>query len=88
MSGFQAEAFNDRSLKGDFAVPQDLRHVKKRRHPLIDMIVIAVAATLCGADGWVQIAQFGREADHRAGRRRDVFARWAGRLCFCRDSRA
>jgi len=48
------------SLVGHFAVLEDPRDDTKRRHLLIDMIVIAIAATLCGADGWVQIAQFGR----------------------------
>jgi hypothetical protein len=32
----------------------------KRRHNLADMLVIAVAGMLCGADGWVAIAAFGR----------------------------
>lgn len=29
-------------------------------HPLSDMIVIAICAVICGADGWVQVEQFGR----------------------------
>jgi predicted transposase YbfD/YdcC len=31
-----------------------------RFHKLHDMIVIAVMAVICGADGWVQVAAFGR----------------------------
>jgi predicted transposase YbfD/YdcC len=50
----------DRSLAGHFSVLEDPRCPIKRRHRLIDMIVIAIAATLCGADGWVAIAEFGR----------------------------
>jgi predicted transposase YbfD/YdcC len=60
MSAVQTETVTDQSLVGHFAVLEDPRDDTKRRHLLIDMIVIAIAATLCGADGWVQIAQFGR----------------------------
>ena len=34
-----------------------------KRHKLIDILVIAVCATICGADGWEEIAAFG-EAKH------------------------
>jgi predicted transposase YbfD/YdcC len=50
----------DRSLVGHFAPLEDPRDALRRRHKLIDMIVIAIAAVLCGADGWVAIAAFGR----------------------------
>ena len=50
----------DRSLVRHFADLDDPRCELKRRHKLIDMIVIAIAAMLCGADGWVGIAAFGR----------------------------
>jgi len=50
----------DRSLITHFSMLEDPRCTLKRRHNLLDMIVIAIAGTLCGADGWVQIAQFGR----------------------------
>ena len=50
----------DRSLAGHFAVLEDPRDVLRRRHKLIEMVVIAIAAVLCGADGWVGIAAFGR----------------------------
>jgi hypothetical protein len=63
MSEAQADAVVDQSLRGHFSVLDDPRDGTKRRHLLIDMIVIAIAATLGGADGWVQIAQFGREKD-------------------------
>jgi hypothetical protein len=63
MSEVQAEAVTDQSLVGHFAVLEDPRDSTKRRHLLIDMIVIAIAATLCGADGWVQIAEFGRQKE-------------------------
>ncbi|WP_200336197.1 ISAs1 family transposase [Thiocystis violacea] len=53
----------DRSLMTHFATLEDPRCPLKRRHNLLDMIVIAIAATLGGADGWVQIAEFGRSKE-------------------------
>ena len=50
----------DRSLAGHFARLEDPRDALRRRHKLIEMVVIAIAAVLCGADGWVAIAAFGR----------------------------
>jgi predicted transposase YbfD/YdcC len=50
----------DHSLMTHFAPLEDPRCALKRRHQLFDMIVIAIAGTLCGADGWVQLAEFGR----------------------------
>lgn len=50
----------DRSLVGHFKSLEDGRCPLKRRHILHEMIVIAIAAVLCGADGWVAIAEFGR----------------------------
>jgi hypothetical protein len=63
MSKISAKAIGDQSRRAHFAVLDDPRDGTKRRHLLIDMIVIAIAATLGGADGWVQIAQFGREKE-------------------------
>jgi predicted transposase YbfD/YdcC len=50
----------DGSLVGHLSVVEDPRDALKRRHKLIDMLAIAVAAVLCGADTWVAIAAFGR----------------------------
>ena len=50
----------DRSLVVHFAPLEDPRDALRRRHKLIEMVVIAIAAVLCGADGWVAIAAFGR----------------------------
>lgn len=36
------------------------RHTKKNRHKLIDIFVIAICGSICGADDWVSIAEFGR----------------------------
>ena len=50
----------DRSIVAHFSTLEDPRCALKRRHLLSDMIAIALSGVLCGADGWVQIAQFGR----------------------------
>lgn len=43
-----------------FSSMEDPRVSRTRRHNLIDIIVIAVCAILCGADSWTEIALFGR----------------------------
>ncbi|QVL47828.1 MAG: ISAs1 family transposase [Thiocapsa sp.] len=53
----------DSSLLGHFSVLEDPRDALRRRHNLLDMVIIAIAATLGGADGWVAIAQFGRSKE-------------------------
>ena len=57
------EANLDRSLIGHFSPLEDQRCPINRRHDLIEMIVIAIAAVMCGADGWVAVAQFGRSKE-------------------------
>jgi len=42
---------------------EDPRIDRTKRHKLIDIIVIAICAVICGADGWVDIAEVG-EAKH------------------------
>ena len=49
-----------RSLFDYFVVIEDTRDEKKRRHLLIDMLVIAITAVICGADGWTEIEEFGK----------------------------
>ena len=49
-----------RSLFDHFVVIEDIRDEKKRRHLLIDMLVIAITAVICGADGWTQVEAFGK----------------------------
>jgi predicted transposase YbfD/YdcC len=49
-----------RTLIDHFSIIEDSRDERKRRHLLIDTIVIAIAAVLCGADGWTQIEEFGK----------------------------
>jgi len=43
-----------------FAALPDPRMNRTKRHLLGDILTIAICAVICGADGWVQVAQFGR----------------------------
>jgi predicted transposase YbfD/YdcC len=38
----------------------DPRIDRTKRHKLLDMVVIALCATICGADGWVDVQRFGK----------------------------
>jgi predicted transposase YbfD/YdcC len=42
-----------------FSDLDDPRMNRTKRHDLSDMIFIAICATICGADGWVQVELFG-----------------------------
>ncbi len=48
------------SLFDYIEVIEDTRDEKKRSHILIDMLVIAITAGICGADGWTQVEAFGK----------------------------
>ena len=48
------------SIQEHFADLPDPRRVQGKRHRLSDMIVIAVCAVICCADGWADVADFGR----------------------------
>ena len=54
----------ERSMASHFATLEDPRSATQSRHKLIEMIVIAIVATLGGADGWVGVETFakGKEA--------------------------
>lgn len=43
-----------------FADLTDPRSTRRRQHRLLDIITIALCASICGADNWVDIALFGR----------------------------
>lgn len=43
-----------------FATLPDPRMKRTRKHELLDLITIAICGVICGADGWTQIAEFGR----------------------------
>jgi hypothetical protein len=42
-----------------FADLDDPRRAHLQRHRLLDIVVIAIAATICGADSWVEIEEWG-----------------------------
>jgi len=48
------------SIQEHFADLPDPRRAQGKRHRLSDMIVIAVCAVICCADGWADVADFGR----------------------------
>jgi predicted transposase YbfD/YdcC len=48
------------SIQAHFADLPDPRRAQGKRHRLSDMIVIAVTAVICCADGWSDVADFGR----------------------------
>jgi len=49
----------DRSLLAHFAALEDPRVERTKLHPLINIVTIAVAAVICGAETWDDIAAFG-----------------------------
>src|ERR1035437_4758645 len=49
-----------RGLLRYFAELPDPRMNRTKRHLLGDILTIAICAVICGADGWTQVAQFGR----------------------------
>lgn len=50
------------SFQDHFASLSDPRsaHAPNQRHELIDMLVLAVCAVICGADGWEDIEEYGK----------------------------
>jgi predicted transposase YbfD/YdcC len=48
-----------RGLLRAFAGLKDPRMDRTRKHNLSDILSIAISAVICGADGWVQVAEFG-----------------------------
>ena len=47
-------------ITGYFSIIEDPRIDRKKQHKLIDIIVIAVLGAICGAESWVEIADFGK----------------------------
>jgi predicted transposase YbfD/YdcC len=48
------------AIQTHFADLQDPRMERTRLHHLMDIVVIAICAVICGADGWEDIAKYGR----------------------------
>jgi hypothetical protein len=42
-----------------FADLDDPRREHLQQHRLLDIVIIAIAATICGADSWVEIEEWG-----------------------------
>ena len=43
-----------------FAAVEDPRVERTKQHQLVDIITIAVCGVICGAEGWVEIEEFGK----------------------------
>jgi predicted transposase YbfD/YdcC len=56
-------------LRDRFAAVEDPRVERTKQHLLLDIIVIAICAVICGADAWTEIEQFGLDKE-------DFFARF------------
>ena len=46
-------------LASSFATLTDPRVDRTKEHLLLDIVLIAICAVVCGADGWVEVAEFG-----------------------------
>jgi len=57
-----------------FSKLPDPRSAKSRRHPLLNVIVIAVCGVICGADGWVGIEAWGKTKQQWLGTFLDMSA--------------
>ncbi len=47
------------SIRDHFAALADPRSDHTKRHQLLDILTIALCGVICGAEGWVEIEQFG-----------------------------
>lgn len=54
---------NDDSLVGYLSIIPDPRIERSRRHNLLDILIIAVCAVICGAEGWTDIEEFGHSKE-------------------------
>jgi hypothetical protein len=54
------EARDVRDLETLFAQVEDPRMERTKRHRLRDIIVLAICGVICGAEGWVEIEEFGK----------------------------
>ena len=56
-------------LAASFATLTDPRVDRTKEHLLLDIVLIAICAVVCGAEGWVEVAEFGEA-------KRDWFSRF------------
>jgi hypothetical protein len=78
-----------KALIENFSILEDTRDGRRRRHLLIDILIIAITAVICGADGWTEIEEFGKsnERSHPAGRRCGVAQQTSGKIEGCAGNR-
>ena len=57
----EEEQAND--LATIFAAVEDPRIERSKQHQLVDIIIIALCGVICGAEGWVEIEEFGRSKE-------------------------
>lgn len=50
-------------LANYFAELEDPRIERTKQHILLDIIIIAICGMICGAEGWVEIEEFGKEKE-------------------------
>ena len=55
------------SLEEIFGKIQDPRIDRTKLHKLIDIIILAICAVICGAEGWEEIEEFGKEKQEWLG---------------------
>ncbi len=51
------------AFRAHFADLPDPRIERCKRHELLDVVTIALCAVVCGADTWVDVAEFGRSKE-------------------------
>ncbi len=52
--------FNSGYVAERFSALEDPRTGRAKRHNLIDVVVVAICAVICGADSWVDVEVFGK----------------------------
>lgn len=55
-------------LAESFATLLDARVERTKHHHLLDIVLIAICAVICGAEGWVEVEAFGRTKNKRVKR--------------------
>lgn len=54
------EVREQRDLETIFAQVEDPRMERTKLHRLRDIIILAICGVICGAEGWVEIEEFGK----------------------------
>ena len=50
-------------IMGYFSIVRDPRVQKRKKHNLVDILVIAICAVMCGAEGWEEMERYGRSKE-------------------------